>query len=173
MMTSALLVFVPEAEPVVGGRRATLDAAAAKGVPAHVTVLAPFVAAGLIDDALLAGVRETVGGVSRFSAELARVAWFGDRVVYLAPEPAEPFRALTAALWRRFPGCPPYRGEFAEVVPHLTVGHDAPPAVLEAAAAEVVALLPVRFEVVSVRLMVGDDGPGSWETVAEFPLADR
>jgi hypothetical protein len=173
MMRSALLVMVPEADPVVGRHRAVLDRAAGLGVAAHVSVLVPFVAPELIDGAVLAGVREVVGGVPRFSAELARVSWFGDRVVFLAPEPAEPFRVLTGALWRRFPGCPPYGGEFAEVVPHLTIGHDAPPGVLSAAAAEVVVSLPVCFEVASVLLLAGDDRPGSWATVAEFPLANR
>jgi hypothetical protein len=40
---SAVLVPVPEAERAVSRHRARLDAAAALGVPAHVTVLFPFV----------------------------------------------------------------------------------------------------------------------------------
>jgi hypothetical protein len=42
---SAVLVPVPEAERVVSRYRARLDGAAALGVPAHVTVLYPFVPA--------------------------------------------------------------------------------------------------------------------------------
>ena len=40
---SALLVDVAEAEPVVGHLRLVHDAVAAHGIPAHVTVLYPFV----------------------------------------------------------------------------------------------------------------------------------
>src|ERR1700729_2595365 len=40
---SCLLVPVPEAEAVVGRVRGRLDRAAAWGVPAHVTILYPFV----------------------------------------------------------------------------------------------------------------------------------
>ena len=39
---SAVVVLVPEAERHVGRFRADLDVAAALGVTAHVTVLAPF-----------------------------------------------------------------------------------------------------------------------------------
>lgn len=42
--------------------------------------------------------------------------------MWLAPEPAEPFRALTELVWHRFPECPPYGGVHPDVVPHLTVG---------------------------------------------------
>ena len=40
---SCLLVPVPDAEPAVGRLRGRLDRAAAWGVPAHVTILYPFV----------------------------------------------------------------------------------------------------------------------------------
>ena len=167
---SALLVIVPEAEPAVASVRATLDAAAAKGVPAHVTVLYPFVPPALIDDAVLATVREVVGAVPRFEVDLAAVAWFGDAVAYVEPRPAEPFRRLIAAVVGRFPEYPPYGGEHAEVVPHLTIGHGAPRDVLAAAGAQVEPYLPIRVKVASVRLMTGSEAAGSWRTVAEFPL---
>jgi 2'-5' RNA ligase len=168
---SALLVIVAAAEAAVGAHRAVLDSAAAKGVPAHITVLYPFVPPGLIDETVLAAVRKTVLTVPRFDAELARVAWFDDRVAYLEPTPGGPFRALIAALWRRFPECPPYGGEFADVVPHLTIGHDAPRDVLAAAGASIEPHLPIHARIDSVRLMAGTEAAGSWRNLAEFPLA--
>lgn len=39
---SAVIVPVPAAEPLVGPLRAELDSHAGIGVPAHVTVMAPF-----------------------------------------------------------------------------------------------------------------------------------
>jgi 2'-5' RNA ligase len=168
---SALLVIVAEAEAAVGAHRAVLDSAAAKGVPAHITVLYPFVPPDLIDETVLAAVQKTVLTVPRFDAELARVAWFGDLVAYLEPTPGEPFRALIAALCQRFPECPPYGGAFADVVPHLTIGHDAGRDVLAAAGADIEPHLPIRIRVESVRLMAGTEAAGSWHTLAEFPLA--
>jgi 2'-5' RNA ligase len=169
-MTSALLVVVAAAEAAVGEHRALWDGAAAMGVPAHITVLYPFVAPELIDAAVLAAVREAVSSVPRFDAELVRVAWFDERVVYVEPAPAQRFRELTAALWRRFPDWPPYGGVHSDVVPHLTIGHDAARDVLAEAAADVESHLPIRFGVEGVRLMAGSSAAGSWRTLAEFPL---
>jgi 2'-5' RNA ligase len=167
---TALIVPVPEAEPAVAAHRAALDRAAGWGVPAHVTVLYPFLPPDRVDAEVLRAVGEAVATVPRFAATLASVGWFGDHVVYLAPRPDEPFRALTAAVWRRFPQTPPYGGAFDDVVPHLTVGHDAAPEALVSAADAVAAHLPIHASITAVRLIRGSAEPHSWRTVAEFPL---
>ncbi|WP_285683584.1 hypothetical protein [Actinoplanes sp. NBRC 103695] len=41
-LETALIIPVPAAEPVLGAHRSRLDRAASWGVPAHVTVLYPF-----------------------------------------------------------------------------------------------------------------------------------
>src|SRR6478609_6635048 len=51
--TSALVITVPAAEPVVGPWRLQYDPSAAAGMPAHVTVLYPWLAASAIDDHVL------------------------------------------------------------------------------------------------------------------------
>jgi 2'-5' RNA ligase len=168
--STALIVPVPEAEPVVGPWRATLDRAASWGVPAHITVLYPFLAPGDIDETVLSALRQIAAAVPRFGCALTHVGWFGERVVWLAPRPQEPLRDLTHAVWRRFPGAPPYGGAFDKVVPHLTVGHDAALPRLRRAADAVAARLPVHAAVSSLRLISGSDAPGSWHTVAELPL---
>jgi 2'-5' RNA ligase len=165
-----VLVSLPEAEDVVGRFRADLDTSAGQGVPAHVTVLYPFVAPDRIDHQVLGALAEAVASVTEFHVTLARISWFGEKVVWLAPEPAAPFRALTSAVGRRFPDHPPYGGTHADPVPHLTVGHDAPIEVLRAAAAAIRPLLPVRAHVTAVRLMQGSAEAASWRTVAELPL---
>jgi hypothetical protein len=100
---SAVLVPVPEAERAVGGHRHRLDRAAARGVPAHVTVLYPFVPPSAITATVIAGLAGAVGSVSAFECEFAATAWFGEEVVWLAPRPDEPFRALTRAVSAAFP----------------------------------------------------------------------
>jgi 2'-5' RNA ligase len=117
---SAIIVEVPEAEPLVRPWRLLHDPSAAIGVPAHVTVLFPFVAPGRLDGAVDEAIRELAAEHRAFRVSFARVEAFDD-VVWLGPEPDAPLRELTRAAWARFPEHPPYGGRFADVVPHLTV----------------------------------------------------
>ncbi|MGD0701713.1 MAG: 2'-5' RNA ligase family protein [Trebonia sp.] len=185
-LESALLVPVPAAEAAVAAHRARLDSSARDGVPAHLTVLCPFVRPAEIGPAVLAGLSRLFAGVARFSFTLDRVRWFGESVVWLGPADESPFRQLTALAAAAYPSCPPYGGVHADVVPHLTIGHvsagqlDKPteppgPAELRAAADAVRPLLPIRAEATEVTLMAGPPAgrpgpPGQWWTVASFPL---
>jgi hypothetical protein len=170
-MQTALIVAIPEAEVVVGAHRAVLDGVASWGVPAHITVLYPFLPPARVDGRVRAALRTLFAGRPAFDVVLSRVAWFGAEVLWLAPTPDEPFRQLTNAVWSRFPDAPPYGGQFDDVVPHLTVGDRAPMAALRSAADEVGARLPITAAVRSVRLIEGATGARPWRTVAEFPLA--
>jgi 2'-5' RNA ligase len=168
---SALAVLIPEAEPAVAAVRERLDRAASWGFPAHVTVLYPFLPPPELTPRVLAAVRDVAAGVPRFLATLDRVGWFGDRVVWLSPSPADPFRDLTHRTVARFPRTQPYDGEFTEVVPHLTLGRDHPLPDLTAAAEQVEQHLPIRAWVSTVHLLVGRPEPGaSWTPLADFPL---
>src|SRR5688572_15466144 len=91
---SAVLIVVPPAEPAVAKHRRRFDLAAGWGVPAHITVLYPFVPPSALDDAVLARVGEAVAAVPEFRAELPTTGWFGTDVLWLAPEPAPLFRRL-------------------------------------------------------------------------------
>lgn len=73
-------------------------------------------------------------------------------------------------MWTAFPDCPPYDGEHADVIPHLTVAQDAPLDDLREAEDAVLTELPIRMHVRSVQVMVGTDAPRSWRTIAELPL---
>ena len=94
---SALVVLVPEAEAVVKPFRDRYDPSAAAGMHAHITLLYPFKVPDEIDDNALGKLRD---GFARF--EPARFALSAIRrfpeVVYLAPEPGDPFRQLTLAI---------------------------------------------------------------------------
>ena len=119
---------------------------------------------------MLAAVREAVAAVPAFDLVFRRTRRFGDQVLWLAPEPDAPLRALTAAVWARFPETPPYGGRFDDVVPHLTVTDGQPAELMDAAAAQVRPWLPIPARVEAVRLIVGRPEPDAWRTVAEFPL---
>ena len=164
---TAVVVAVAEAEPLVRDLRNELDVHAAGGMPAHVTVLFPFLPLPEID---VPALRKVIATTPAFTAAFRRVDWFGDDVVWLAPEPAEPFTALTLAVQERF-GVVPYGGEHGfEPVPHLTVGHQAPLPRLRAAATQLESGLPFRAEIRAAQLMVGSRLPNSWRTLAELPL---
>ena len=124
-LLSGLIIEIPEAEPAVGELRMRLDPVAALGVPAHVTALFPFVDPASIDADVLDRVAEVARTTRPFDYRFSRTGWFGDDVLYLAPEDPTPFRDLTARLVEAFLSWPPYEGRFTEVVPHLTIGDKA------------------------------------------------
>ncbi|AOS65926.1 2'-5' RNA ligase family protein [Actinoalloteichus hymeniacidonis] len=168
---SALIVPIPSAEPAVGRHRRTLDRSAVGGVPAHVTVLYPFLPPDEIDDAAVQAIGEVLAGFAAFDTVFTEVAWFGEHLVWLRPEPDSAFRALTSAVWERFPLQQPYAGVH-EPVPHLTVGDaqlaDLP--TLVRVAEEIEGELPIAAHVDEVRLMAGAYEPDSWRSLATFPL---
>lgn len=168
-MRSGLIIEVPEAERAVAEWRAQLDRTAALGVPAHVTVLFPFAEPAAIDESMLAALRALFATVVAFEFRLARSAWFDDRVVWLAPEPAEPFRRLTGLVSAAFPAYPPYEGQFADIVPHVTVGDHGAPDQLLAAERGVLPYLPISAVARSTSLMV-ERPDGRWERRATFAL---
>ena len=167
---SALIIPVPNAEPVVGAWRRELDPSARVGVPAHITVLYPFVQPDRIDAATLDDLAALFAGVARFDFRLNEVRWFGDRVVWLAPTPNEPFNALTNLVGDHWPDHPPYEGRHSVVIPHLTVGDGARLDLLEEAAEEVAAVLPIEAAGDEVWLMSGTWQPDSWRVREVFGL---
>lgn len=172
---TAVIVAVPELEPAVAEHRSRLDPAASRGVPAHVTVLYPFVPPDRVDADLLALLGEALASVEPFDCVFSRSEWFGEDVVWLAPEPDRPFRDLTAAVFERFPQYPPYGGAFDNVVPHATVGEGRRGSLAELRAAEAAACahLPIRTRIERARLIAGTDAPASWATIREFRLGSR
>ena len=120
MNQSALFVVVPEAEPWVRTLRSQYDPSAQVGVPAHVSVLFPFMPRESLTGAVLKRLRVAFRPFASFTFTLERIARF-PQTTYLAPEPPDTFTAMTAALVREFPDYPPYGGRFNQVIPHLTV----------------------------------------------------
>jgi 2'-5' RNA ligase len=166
---SVVLVPVPEAEDAVSRLRQQLDPTGALRVPAHITVLYPFAPPQRLDEVTIGQLAAAISSVPAFDAELTRVEWFDQTVVWLAPEPAEKFRQLTDAVRRRFPGYLPYGGAHGEPVPHLTVGVGAPVDDLRTAARDVAQKLPIRIRVDRALLMQGLPD-AAWQVAAELPL---
>ena len=162
-----MLVQVPEAEPVVGEwrQRYTLDAPA--GIPAHVTILFPFVEPERLAE--VAGrLAELVAATRAFDLTFARTARWPE-LLYLVPEPAEPFVALTHRIERTWPDYPPYGGIHEAIVPHLTVAETEDPSLLDAIAADVEPQLPLRTRVREASVFV-EDRLGRWHEHSRLAL---
>ena len=126
----------------MGQHRQHLDEAAAWGVPAHVTVLGPFVPPADINSQVISALATPTAPVPAFDSRFARTRWFGQDVLWLDPEPDEPFR-------------------------QLTLGDPGP---LLAAERAVQTVLPLAVRVESLLLIAGAKAPSSWRIVHELPL---
>ena len=169
---TAVIAAVPVADSLVGRHRQHLDAGATWGVPAHITVLYPFVEPARVNDELVATLATAARCVASFECRFERTRWFGEDVLWLDPNPAEPFRRLTEAVGAAFPECPPYGGAFDEVVPHLTVAERrfADLATLKGVERDVLAGLPLVAPIERFLLIAGTQAPNSWTILSELRL---
>jgi 2'-5' RNA ligase len=126
-------------------------------LPAHVTVLYPAP-----DD--VQAIAQVLAPFGPFDVAFTRLDRFPG-VLWLAPDPAEAFVALTAAMVARFPDFPPYGGTYASVIPHLTVAQS----LLDETALLVEPLLPVASRVESVVLYTSVDSV-HWAEHSTFDL---
>jgi 2'-5' RNA ligase len=155
---SALIVPVPAANALLH------DSAREAGMPAHITLIYPFVPATSIYADTEEALASVFQATPQFAFALSRIGQFPN-VVYLRPEPREPFVELSRALVERWPDHPPYGGAYGELLPHLTIayGSSAPPGLAHA--------LPVLATATEVWLMTRT--LGSWVPRARFPLGVR
>lgn len=164
-----MLLCVPEAEELVGPWRDKADPSAAAGVPAHLTLLTPFLPADRVDEGVVAELAWFFAGVDAFPVRFDAVGEFPQAgVVYLEPVGDE-LDELAAALARRWPEAPPYEGRVDTPKAHLTVVHT-PDAALRSQAAEAVAPeLPLTATVAQAALWVCDEH-GRWSEARTFPF---
>jgi 2'-5' RNA ligase len=171
MAESSLAVSVPEAEPYVGALRERFDPSAKLGMPAHITVLYPFIPPERITDIVVRKVRNVLSAFATFEFRLVGIARF-PIALYLVPEPAQPFIDLTEAVMRAFPEYPPYGGQYDSIVPHLTVAQ-AGTAEHDVAEAELAAALPPRvgIEASCNEAVLIENSSGRWKRMHSFRLA--
>lgn len=142
---------------------------AAEGVPAHLTLLYPFVEPARLDGAVRRRLARVADAHEPWAYDLARAATFPD-TVYAAVERESPFVTLQADLERAFPGFPIYGPDRPfDYVPHVSV--------LEGPAASdpsrlrhpAWAALPVARRAAGIEVIVRDPG-GRWGTRWRIPL---
>jgi 2'-5' RNA ligase len=171
LASTALVVLVPEAEPVVSDVRARHDPSVRLGVPAHVTLLFPFMSPKSVSTSVQESLRSLFAGFESFSVCFAEACRWPQEA-YLAPQPNAAFIALTRGIATAFPEYPPYEGRHAEIIPHLTVAQGSA-AAAEQAVEEIAAALalagPIQTICRSATLLENSGGP--WRVMHTFPFA--
>ncbi len=124
---SAIVVPFPLPGPLEAIRLEHVDNARL-GVPAHVTLLFPFVPAAELTVEDIEQAAEVVRRTTRFDVTFSDVRTFdpgptAEGAAWLAPEPPAPFIAMTNALAAAFPGYLPYGGIHDTEIPHLTLAN--------------------------------------------------
>ena len=146
------------------------------GVPAHATLLHPFIEPDGLTRSIRRRLREVAADHRPFDYRLARMAEWPD-AIYVAVEPAEPFVRLQRDLQAAFPEWPIYgAGADFEFEPHITVADrqgKLEPGVREDRSWDALPL-PARTEAIDVIATRPD---GRWRLVWRIPLghspADR
>lgn len=164
---TALVVPVPDADPAVSASRGQDDGIPARGMPAHITVLYPFLPEARLDPAALTRLRRLCAERPVLDVEFRRAARFPG-VLYLDPEPADGFRQLTMDIAARWPEAPPYRGAFDTIVPHLTVAHGLADDVLDRIEMRIVRRLPIATSLPEAQLFVFDGT--RWQMRVRLPF---
>jgi 2'-5' RNA ligase superfamily len=169
---SALVVLVPEAEPLVRPYRARFDTSAAAGLGAHITLLYPFIEPERVGESTLDTLTECFRGFAPIAFRLTAIRRFPIETLYLAPEPDEPFRKLSLAIWQRFPDRPPYGGAYPDIVPHLSIGRFTDAEEMDRIAGELAAALdetPV-IEAYASTVVLIENTTGRWVARNSFQL---
>jgi len=168
---SALVVLVPEAENLVEDFRSRFDPSAGWGIPAHITILYPFISPQVITEENLEKIKTVFQPFAPFTANFSRVIEEFE-MIFLAPEPKTSFVELTEAMIRAFPGYLPYEGAHKEIIPHLSVAIPADPAELPKIAADFRTAarekMPFSSQITEVTLM--ENLSGKWKIRTKFPL---
>ncbi|WP_245235230.1 2'-5' RNA ligase family protein [Streptomyces violaceorubidus] len=163
--TTAVVALLPDAEPLLRSAAGTDGQAVRPGLPAHATLLYPWLPAGEVDESELHRLRLAlpVGPVRLGLASVERTGGFvGVPVPELSP--------LADAVRTAFPAQVPYGGRFGPRPPvHLTVALDADPRAAADIARRTAAALPITTEINTLHVV--GLAPTGWQGLAELPLS--
>ncbi|MGW6316399.1 2'-5' RNA ligase family protein [Streptomyces sp. NPDC055099] len=170
--TTAVLVLLPDAEPLLELAVQVDPRVVRPGVPAHATLLYPWLPAEMIGPndverlrAVLVGAAPDVGRIPLRLTEVERTEAF-------VGVPVPELRAMATAVRAAFPEQVPYGGQFGDDPPvHVTVSLDATDQTAADITRHVTGRLPITTAVSAVHVVaLSSDG---WQVLAELPLAPR
>ncbi len=164
---SAIVVPVPEAERTVGRWRMQFEPVASRGIPAHITVLYPFLPPSQLSGEVQR-LRQLFATVRAFQFSLTQVRRFPANA-YLHPEPADLFVELTKKVAEEWPEFPPYGAMYSSIIPHLTIADRCEDDVLNRVMKDVETALPIAC-VASEVWLLSSDVQGEWSVRETFRL---
>jgi 2'-5' RNA ligase len=166
---TALALLVAEADEVVRPWRLAYDPSTTLGVPAHITVLGPFIP----EPELTKATYDTLASIGARTAPLAlsfeRLGRF-PHVLWLDPTAAACL-PLFQAVHGQWPDLPPYGDAALPVVPHLTITRTADEPTMDHVAAQVRAALPFQARVREMTLLAFDGA--RWVPRRRFPFGSQ
>ncbi|MEV7096173.1 2'-5' RNA ligase family protein [Amycolatopsis sp. NPDC051045] len=163
--TTALVILLPAAEPVLAAARRVDPALVRPGLPAHVTALYPFLPDGSLTDEVFAAIRALAAA---FAPPEVRLTEFVAAPGFAAL-PAPALQPVADAVCARWPEIPPYGGRFGpRPVAHLTVAMGGSEEALERVAQEVRPLLPLTDRAGALQLVALTER--GWEPRLEAPF---
>ena len=165
---TGLVVPVPELDGFVRKWRPLVDASPPVGIPAHITLLYPFLGPP-VDPAALARLEAVLADVESFEFQLSEVGWFGSEVCFVTVEPEDPFRDLTHRLVSAF-DLQPYGGEIVDPKPHVTIGWRGANTAMNQVATAAEELLPRLAHAGEVWVMEGTMSPPHWSVAHRLGL---
>ena len=173
-MDTAVLLAVPEAEPLVHDWRGKGDPSAAHGVPAHVTLLHPFLPSDARSTrACSPSCAGSSRGWTRSTSPSTRSGASRTPASSTSRPPGPALTELSRALARRWPECPPYAGKIGvdDLVAHLTIVHTEDRALRQSAGDAVSPQLPLVARASTASLWVCDDA-GEWSEQHAFAFGE-
>lgn len=147
------MIPVPAADALLASVKARHSRTVREGVPAHVSLLYPFVAAGELDERVVSALGELFVEQVPMSVEFAE-RYRHSGFVALRPDPIEGLKELTNKVRFRWPEVMPYGGIYGDVEPHLTVAMCHSDGVAMTIGHEVAAELPISTELREAWLVV-------------------
>ena len=166
---TAVVIPVPSLDPVLDAVAARWPEAVRPGIPAHLTVLYPFVPAGAgLTDRAVERCRELCAGAGPLRVRFER-AVVGPAIVSTAPVPAGRAVALARSFTAQWPEFPPYGGRFGpDPHPHVTLALGPDPGRNAEIAAFVNEALPAQADLHTAALVELTER--GWRQRALLPL---
>ena len=161
---TGVVIPVPETDALLASVAARFPGVVREGVPSHVSVQYPFLAAGELDDRVTGTLAELFAGQRPMPVTFAECRRRGG-FVYLRPDPIDRLVELTTQVRQRWPEMAPSGGLDDEVGPHVTVAMRASEQDATTIEREIIAALPISTELREAWLVAFD---GRWVLRGQF-----
>jgi hypothetical protein len=155
---TGLVIPIPAADALLGSVGARYPGTVRAGLPAHVSLLYPFVVAAELDERVTTALHELFVEQVPIPIDFVECYRRGGFVA-LRPESSDGLKELMTRTWCRWPDVVPYEGVFGDVEPHVTVATRCSEQTAARIKQEVTAELPICAELREAWLLAFE---GQW-----------